>query len=70
MEHIDQLKSLGNVLNKINNREFDKALTEAEKYIYMTAFHENRFNQSATAKALGVSRGTFRTKLSRYLDGG
>lgn len=48
-------------------KDYKLALEEAEKEIYLEAFKASRFNQSKTALWLGVSRGTLRKKLTKYL---
>jgi transcriptional regulator with PAS, ATPase and Fis domain len=51
----------------INEKQFEQALIEAEKYIYLAAYEHSGRNQSATARILGVSRGTVIAKLKEYL---
>lgn len=41
-------------------------LAHAEAQIIEHVLKKNRYNQSKTAKLLGVSRGTLRTKLQQY----
>ena len=45
---------------------YKQRLEDAEKTIYEEAFKVARYNQSKAAKLLGVSRGTFRTKMKLY----
>lgn len=45
---------------------FRQALKAAEKNIYIQAFRHCNYNQSKAAKELGVSRGTFRTKMKEW----
>ncbi len=45
---------------------FAEALEKAEKDIYLKAYRYYKQNQSAAAKALGVARGTFLTKMKRW----
>lgn len=61
-----QFNKLTDFLSAVNTGEYEKALEEAERYIYMSAFHSTKYNQSKAAIALGVSRGTFRTKLNKF----
>lgn len=46
--------------------DFSKALEKAERDIYIKAYKYHRLNQTATAKALGVARGTFLTKMKKW----
>ena len=48
------------------SKDFAQALENAEKQIYLQAYKYCNKNQSATAKALGVARGTFLTKMKRW----
>lgn len=41
-------------------------LEKAEKHVIKLAMERCKWNQSAAALALGISRGTLRTKLERY----
>ena len=50
----------------VEDKQFKTALTAAEQTIYMAAYEYTGRNQSVTAKLLGVSRGTFRTKLKSW----
>lgn len=50
----------------LNTGQFERALNEAEKYIYLAAHRHTGGNQSATAKVLGVSRTTLITKLRQW----
>lgn len=45
---------------------FEAALEKAERDIYVKAYKYHKQNQSATAKALGVARGTFLTKMKLW----
>lgn len=45
---------------------FAEALEKAEKDVYFKAYKYYKQNQSTTAKALGVARGTFITKMKRW----
>jgi transcriptional regulator with PAS, ATPase and Fis domain len=45
---------------------FANALEKAERDIYIKAYLYYNKNQSATAKALGIARGTFLTKMKRW----
>lgn len=47
----------------------NEALERVEKEVYGYAIQSAKFNQSQGAKLLGVSRGTFRTKLMQYFPG-
>lgn len=51
----------------LNMNMFKEALVRAEKEVYLKAFEFTRYNQTATAKLLGVSRNTFRTKMSEFM---
>ena len=45
---------------------FKKALEKAERDIYVQAYKYYNYNQTAAAKALGVARGTFRSKMKQW----
>lgn len=45
---------------------FAEALEKAERDIYLKAYKYFKKNQSASAKSLGVARGTFLTKMKRW----
>lgn len=49
-----------------NKMNFAAALEKAEKDIYLKAYKYYKHNQTATAKALGVARGTFITKMKLW----
>lgn len=51
----------------LNGKQFKEALHTAEKEVYLKAYQYSGYNQAATAKLVGVSRGTARTKLKEYL---
>lgn len=51
----------------IEEKNYVKALREAEKAIYQLAYEESKHNQSKAAGKLGVSRGTFRARLVPYI---
>ncbi len=51
----------------INNVTIKDALKIAERDIYQQAIVACRYNQSKTARLLGVSRGTIRKKLKEYM---
>ena len=57
---------LGKTIELIRDKQFKTALEAAEQKIYMEAYEYTGRNQSVTAKLLGVSRGTFRTKLKEW----
>jgi DNA-binding protein Fis len=47
--------------------ELHKIIIElVERPLYEAVILKNRYNQSAAAKWLGISRGTLRTKLAKY----
>jgi DNA-binding protein Fis len=48
--------------------DFSKALEKAERDIYVKAYKYYKYNQSASAKALGVARGTFLTKMKKWRE--
>lgn len=54
------------MLGKSKLINFEAALEKAERDIYVKAYQYYKQNQSATAKALGVARGTFITKMKRW----
>lgn len=54
------------VKNLIDSKRFEQALNEAEKTVYLAAYEAAGRNQVKAARALGVSRGTFRTKLKSW----
>lgn len=45
---------------------FKSELENAIKAVYMRAFMASNYNQLRAAKELGVSRGTFRTKMKEW----
>ncbi len=45
---------------------FKELLSKAEAQVYEDAMVVSRFNQCKAAVLLGVSRGTFRTKMKEY----
>lgn len=45
---------------------FESELDAVVKGVYVKAFVACNYNQSKTAAALGVSRGTFRTKMKQW----
>ncbi len=47
----------------------NEVMERVEKEVYKHAMEAAKFNQSAAAKLLGVSRGTLRTKLNEYHKG-
>ncbi len=49
----------------LNNKMFKRALEAAEKEVYFKAFEYTNYNQSATAELLGISRGTFISKMKQ-----
>jgi DNA-binding NtrC family response regulator len=51
----------------INTKQFEQALEEAERHVYLAAYIHSGQNQSETARLLGVARGTVISKLSKYL---
>lgn len=55
-----------NVLQLLNTLQFEQALEAAEKEIYLAAYKYAGGNQSATAKLLGVARGTLISKVRQY----
>lgn len=46
--------------------DFAKYLENAEKSVYIKAYKYYKNNQTKAAKALGVARGTFITKMKRW----
>ena len=52
-------------LNKGGPLEACAALRIAESAVIVTTLKNNRYNQAATAKALGMNRGTLRKRLVR-----
>lgn len=55
-----------NIQKLLDNKQFKQALESAEREIYLAAYEATGRNQSVAAKLLGVSRGTFRTKLKSW----
>lgn len=53
-------------MNFEENDSLNSLLEESEKRVYAIAIERCKRNQSTCAKALGVSRGTLRTKLRQY----
>lgn len=49
-----------------SNKSFSEALEKAEKDIYIRAYKYHGENQTLAAKSLGVSRGTFITKMKKW----
>lgn len=58
--------TLPNINLTMTDVPLELALIKAEAEIYKFAIEQSRFNQSRAASALGVSRGTLRTKLNLY----
>lgn len=50
----------------LNMKQFKQALQVAERTTYTRAYECAMFNQVGTAKLLGVSRGTLRSKLKSF----
>jgi len=50
----------------LNTKQFKQALEHAEREIYLKAHGYTGFNQAATARLLGVARGTVITKLRQF----
>ena len=53
---------------KTNNNLYQLVIEEVEKTLFRTVMELNRYNQSKTARILGVSRGNLRTKLKNYYE--
>ena len=60
--------AVNSIFKLINNKQFKCALLEAEKTIYLAAYAHTSQNQAATARLLGVARGTAITKLKGFLS--
>lgn len=60
-----------NINHNINLNEVDskQALNIAEAQVIQHVHEKSRYNQSRTARELGISRGTLRTKLNEYFPG-
>ena len=54
-------------VNLLNNKQFKEALEYSEKQVYLQAYRYSGNNQSATARLLGVARGTVIAKLKGIL---
>ena len=50
----------------LNTMQYKEALAHAEKETFINAYKYTGFNQSATAKLMGVSRGTAIYKLKEW----
>jgi len=50
----------------VTGTDYASALSDMEAVIYEAAYAAARYNQSKAARSLGVSRGTFRTKLREH----
>lgn len=50
----------------LNTKQFKKALAASERAIYLGALAHCGGNQAATARVLGVARGTVIAKLRQY----
>ena len=46
--------------------DFSAALEKSERDIYIKAYKYYKQNQTLSAKALGVARGTFLTKMKKW----
>lgn len=57
---------MNNFYTLLNQGKFKEALLSAEKEVYAKAYIQNNFNQTATAKAINVARGTFITKMKHW----
>ena len=53
-------------IDLISKNAFKQALEHAEREIFLRAYHHAKYNQVVTAKLLGVSRGTLRTRLKQW----
>ncbi len=65
--------SVKGYLSAVNNKAaslnlYQLIIEEIEAPLFRTVMELTRYNQSKAARALGVSRGTLRTKLKRYFD--
>jgi DNA-binding NtrC family response regulator len=63
-EGIDMFRGVLNMIGR--SIDFSAALEKAERDIYVKAYKIHKQNQTATAKALGVARGTFLTKMKKW----
>lgn len=59
----NNMREINNLLNSL---QFKGALETAEKEIYLAAFKHAKYNQSRTAKLLGVARGTLINKVKQF----
>ncbi len=50
----------------LNTRQFKSALAHAEQEVYIEAYKYTDFNQSATARLLGISRTTLISRLKEW----
>lgn len=56
---------MNEITRLINNKQFKQALERVTAEIYIAAYQYSGYNQVATAKLLGISRGTLRTRLAK-----
>ena len=47
---------------------YDILLEQVEQPLFQAVIERCKYNQSRACKALGISRGTLRTKLKKYFD--
>lgn len=59
--------NMNTILLEVGKKNYKEALQLAEQYIYVEAYKDSGYNQSKAAKLIGVSRGTYRTKLAKFL---
>lgn len=59
------LRTIG---TKTNSNLYQLLTEEVEKTLFRTVMELSRYNQSKTARILGISRGNLRTKLKYYFD--
>lgn len=50
----------------VNGKQYVAALQLAEREIFLQAYRDSEYNQNLTARLLGVSRGTLRSRLKQW----
>lgn len=57
---------MNKIIQLLNTQQYKDALKSVEKEIYLSAYNFTGGNQAATARLLGVARGTFLTKMKHW----
>lgn len=60
------IQNTSNFVRLLNTLQFKEALENAEKEVYLAAYKYAGGNQAATARLLGVARGTLISKVKQF----